>query len=155
MRHWLATALFVLAAPLTGCNVSASGEASVTGDADAAAAPAAAVAPAPAAPAPAPAAADEAPAAPQAASAAWQRITIVSYQCGDNCYLEYSTGGPNTETAMCNTRLCDSWFEVQQMPDSEIGKRYEVRLGTTQQFDNEYRVMEEDFPAIIEMRPAR
>lgn len=154
MRQWFVTCLFTLAVPLAGCNVSASGEASVTGNTDAEAAPAAAVAPT--APAePAPAATDEASAAPQAASAAWQRITIVSYQCGDNCYLEYSTGGPNTETAMCNTRLCDSWFEVQQMPDSEIGKRYEVRFGTTQQFDNEYRVMEEDFPAIIEMRPAR
>ena len=55
---------------------------------------------------------------------------------------------------MCNTALCNSWFEVQAMPESEKGKRYAVRMGTTQQFDNEYRVMEEDFPAIVEMRPA-
>lgn len=148
MRHFSTLILLVSATALSACNVSASGDANASGKADAPAE--ATAAPAAAAPAAAPPAA--APAATPAA--AWQKITIVSYQCGDNCYLEYSTGGDQTETAMCETPLCRSWFEVQSMPDSEIGKRYEVRMGTTQQFDNEYRVMEEDFPAIVEMRPA-
>ena len=150
--------MFVVAAfavPLTACQVSDSGEASATADTEAAAAPVAAKSAEPAAPAaPAPEAATKAATAAPAAGARWETITITDYVCGDNCYVEYRGADGETTTAMCNTALCNSWFEVQAMPESEKGKRYAVRMGTTQQFDNEYRVMEEDFPAIVEMRPA-
>ena len=54
---------------------------------------------------------------------------------------------------MCETPLCNSWYEVQAMPDSEKGKSYEVQMGTTDQVDGEGAVMESDFPAIVAMRP--
>lgn len=156
MRLFATMFIAAIALPLAACQVSASGEASASADSEAAAAPVAAkgadAAPAPAADV-APKQAAAAPAA-SAAGAGWETITITGYECGDNCYVEYRDARGETTTAMCNTALCNSWFEVQAMPESEKGKRYAVRMGTTQQFDNEYRVMEEDFPAIVEMRPA-
>lgn len=158
MRLLATMILTAIALPLAACQVSASDEANATADSDAVVEPVAAKA---ADAAPAPAAGDAATkeaaapaAAAPAAGAGWETITITGYECGDNCYVEYRDARGETTTAMCNTALCNSWFEVQAMPESEKGKRYAVRMGTTQQFDNEYRVMEEDFPAIVEMRPA-
>jgi hypothetical protein len=150
MRHFIALPLIATAMMLAGCEVKVSGNASAdatTGDEAAAAAeaPAATEATADAAPA---------PAAP-AAGGTWQRITITGYTCGDNCYVEYrAPGNSEMQTAMCETPLCNSWFEVQAMPDSEKGKSYDVQMGTADQVDGGGAVMESDFPAITAMRPA-
>jgi hypothetical protein len=93
-------------------------------------------------------------AAPAGPAAGWSRITVTGYSCGDNCYVEYTTPtSTETLTAMCETPLCNSWFEVQAMPDSERGRQYDVRMGTANQVDGEGVVMEEGFQAIVEMRP--
>lgn len=117
-----------------------------------------AAADAPAEPAVTPTPAEAAPpavvAAPTGPEAGWSRITITGYSCGDNCYVEYSTP-TSTEalTAMCTAPQCNSWFEVQAMPDSERGRQYDVRMGSAAQVDGEGTVMDEAFQAIVEMRP--
>lgn len=163
MRYPAIVAILLPALALSACNGSASGEASATAETAAAAAPTAPSAPtAPVAPpapaaeaaAAAPAKADAAaPAAP--APAVWQRITITGFECGDNCYMTYRLANGQEDSAICTTPRCRDWFANQHMPDSEVGKSYDVQMGTTQQFDNEYRVMEEDFPAIVAMRAPR
>ncbi len=109
-----------------------------------------------AAAAPAETAAPAAPAPADAASpaAGWQRITISAYTCGDNCYLEY-TVGDNVEPqgSICNAPQCAPWFEAQAIPASELGRSYEVQMGTTNQVDGAGTVMESEFPAITAMRP--
>lgn len=105
---------------------------------------------APAAPA---APAEGAQAAAAATPAGWRRITISGYTCGDNCYLEYTVGGNvEPEGAICNAPQCEPWFAVQAIPQTELGRTYDVRMGTGEQVDGEGRVMESEFPAIVEMR---
>ena len=154
MRYPAIVAILLPALALCACNGSAPGEASATAETAAAAAPTAPVAP----PAPAAEAAAEAAApakADAAAPAVWQRITITGFECGDNCYMTYRLANGQEDSAICTTPRCRDWFANQHMPDSEVGKSYDVQMGTTQQFDNEYRVMEEDFPAIVAMRAPR
>jgi hypothetical protein len=95
-----------------------------------------------------------APANAGAPAGEWRRITISAYTCGDNCYLEYTVGdNVEPEGAICNAAQCTPWFEAQAIPQSELGRSYEVRMGTTDQVDGAGNVMASDYPAIIEMRP--
>ncbi|MBU0656617.1 MAG: hypothetical protein KJ914_15965 [Gammaproteobacteria bacterium] len=61
--------------------------------------------------------------------------TIVSYECGDNCYLNIKDEQGEEYTGLCTAPLCDNWNEVAAMPDSFKGKRVRVTVGEGQQFD--------------------
>lgn len=83
----------------------------------------------------------------------WQRITIDGFECGDNCYLVYTpAGGNESESALCEARACDPWFEMQEMPPEYIGRQVRVQFGSGQQVDGSGNVMSEDFPSITKIR---
>lgn len=67
--------------------------------------------------------------------------TIVSYECGDNCYLSIKDLQGEEHSGLCTAPLCDSWNEVAAMPDSFKGQRVNVTVGEGQQFDASGTVM--------------
>lgn len=83
----------------------------------------------------------------------WQRITIDGFECGDNCYLVYTRAGSNeSESALCEARACDPWFEMQEMPPEYVGRQVRVQFGSGQQVDGSGTVMSQDFPSITNIR---
>jgi hypothetical protein len=86
-----------------------------------------------------------------------QRITILGYECGDNCYLDYSLTAPakgegpasQSRSALCTVDACYPWFDLQEMPPEFIGRGATVTIGIGEQHDNEGNVMSDDFPLIL------
>ena len=69
-------------------------------------------------------------AAPEEASG-----TIVSYECGDNCYLTIMTKDGEEITALCAAVGCRVWNDEAAMPEELIDRGVTVTMGTGQQFD--------------------
>ena len=98
----------------------------------------------------------EADGAPPAAAIADQSeiITILGFECGDNCYLNYrpaSDPDGETDSAICTIGPCGDWFEEQAMPPEYTGRRATIRLGLGKQYDNDGNVMSENFPEITSL----
>ncbi|MGB5484201.1 hypothetical protein [Parasphingorhabdus sp.] len=85
------------------------------------------------------------------------RIRIDGFECGDNCYLDFTELAPaegddpaeESQTALCNVDACIPWFEEQEMLPEFIGSNATATIGTGEQVDNEGNVMSEDFPKIL------
>lgn len=94
-----------------------------------------------------------------------QRITIRGFECGDNCYLDYSLIAPatgadpveETQSALCSVDACLQWFEEQAVPPEFVGRSATVTIGIGKQYDNAGTVMSDDFPLItsITVDPAK
>ena len=67
--------------------------------------------------------------------------TIVSYECGDNCYLELIGSDDIEHLGLCTATLCEKWNEEVNMPDTFIGQKVRVTIGTAEQYDAEGTVM--------------
>ena len=90
--------------------------------------------------------------APEKAPDPWQQVTIAGFECGDNCYLVYERANTGeAESALCNARACNPWFEMQEMPADMIGRKIRVRFGSGQQVDGSGNVMSDDFPAVTDI----
>lgn len=61
--------------------------------------------------------------------------SIVSYECGDNCYLTVKDEQGNDHVALCTAPQCDSWNEVAAMPTSFLKKKVQVSVGRAKQYD--------------------
>lgn len=61
--------------------------------------------------------------------------TIVSYECGDNCYLTLKDEQGTEHVALCTAPQCDSWNELAAMPASFLQKKVQVNLGRAKQYD--------------------
>lgn len=61
--------------------------------------------------------------------------TIVSYECGDNCYLTVKDEQGTEHVALCTAPQCDSWNEVAAMPKSFLKKKVQVSVGRAKQYD--------------------
>lgn len=61
--------------------------------------------------------------------------TIVSYECGDNCYLTVSDEQGTERVGLCAAPLCDTWNQATEMPKKFVGKKISFVIGTGQQFD--------------------
>ena len=104
------------------------------------------------------------PAADSAPAGQSQRIIIKGFECGDNCYLDYSLVAPaadadpagEIQSALCSVDACVAWFEEQEMPPEFIGRTATATIGIGEQHDNEGNVMSDDFPLIssITLDPA-
>ncbi|NVD26995.1 hypothetical protein HUO14_03615 [Parasphingorhabdus flavimaris] len=89
-----------------------------------------------------------------------QQVIIRGFECGDNCYLDYSLAAPapdadtagETRSALCSVDACIAWFEEQAMPPAFIGRSATVTLGLGEQYDNEGTVMSDDFPLITSIK---
>jgi len=91
----------------------------------------------------------------KAADGEWSAVRLTDLVCGDNCYVTIEPlAGGSAQDVMCMADACRPWFEAQALPADVMGQTYEVRLGTTEQFDSEFNVMDANFPAILELRPA-
>lgn len=61
--------------------------------------------------------------------------TIVSYECGDNCYLTVKDEQGTEHVALCTAPQCDNWNEVAAMPKSFLKKKVQVSVGRAKQYD--------------------
>lgn len=94
-----------------------------------------------------------------------ERIIIRGYECGDNCYLDYSLATPpagadpaeDIQSALCTVDDCLLWFEEQAVPPELVGRSATVTIGIGKQYDNAGTVMSDDFPLItsITVDPAK
>ncbi len=76
---------------------------------------------------------------------------IVSYECGDNCYLTIKTSSGREVTALCAAKGCAAWNEQTEMPKQYIGRRVQqVSIGVGKQYDGSGNLMG-DFPAFTKV----
>ncbi len=61
--------------------------------------------------------------------------TILSFECGDNCYLTIATSGRTQLTGLCAAKACEPWNEVAEMPANLVGRPVTVTLDVGTQFD--------------------
>lgn len=61
--------------------------------------------------------------------------TIISYECGDNCYLTVQDDQGAKHIALCSASLCDGWNEVAEMPANYMKKTVQVSIGRAKQYD--------------------
>ena len=62
--------------------------------------------------------------------------TIVSYECGDNCYLNIKDDAGEEHSGLCTATLCETWNAVSEMPAKYKGRRVKITVGTGTQYDN-------------------
>ncbi len=70
---------------------------------------------------------------------------IVSYECGDNCYLTLRTDAGKTIVAMCYVGLCEKWVDAAEMPTSFVGRRVGGKIGVGTRVDGAYNKLDQ-FP---------
>ena len=94
---------------------------------------------------------DKPAAAAKAETSDLRTITLVGFECGDNCYLVYREAGGKDEQALCNAKACDSWNETQALPEALAGKEAKARFGKAAQLDSAGNTMSDDFPSVEEL----
>ncbi len=75
---------------------------------------------------------------------------IVSFECGDNCYLTVKPKTGDEINALCSVDLCANWYENQAMQPKYIGKSVKITIGTDKQVDGAGNDMG-DYPEIIKL----
>ena len=79
------------------------------------------------------------------------RIRIEGFECGDNCYLDYTelaAANAERQSALCSVGACEEWFSMQEMPQEFVGRSARIVMGTGKQYDNAGNVMSDDFAEI-------
>ena len=61
--------------------------------------------------------------------------TILSFECGDNCYLTIATSERTQLTGLCVAEACDPWNEAVEMPAGLVGAPVTVTLDVGTQVD--------------------
>lgn len=62
---------------------------------------------------------------------------IVSFECGDNCYLTLTTDTGAKVEALCGVGPCEKWLETAEMPAAFVGRRVTGTLGQGMRFDGD------------------
>ena len=60
---------------------------------------------------------------------------IVSFECGDNCYLTIATSERTQLTGLCAATACQPWNEAVELPADLVGTPVTVTLDVGTQFD--------------------
>jgi hypothetical protein len=55
--------------------------------------------------------------------------TIVSFECGDSCYLTVDLGEAGQLSGLCVAPECQAWNENVAMPGELIGTQVQVEVG--------------------------
>jgi hypothetical protein len=63
------------------------------------------------------------------------RGKIVSYECGDNCYLTLVDEFGARHTGLCVADMCRPWNRVAEMPRRHIGRTVVATVGMGRQLD--------------------
>jgi hypothetical protein len=66
---------------------------------------------------------------------------ILSFECGDNCYLTIVDKRNKQHTGLCTAPECETWNEDVSMPSQYKGKHITVTLGRGVQLDAAGNVM--------------
>lgn len=66
---------------------------------------------------------------------------IVSFECGDNCYLTITDVNQKRHTGLCVARECKAWNNEAEMPPSFVGKRVVLTVGTGTQLNSSGKVV--------------
>lgn len=60
---------------------------------------------------------------------------IVSFECGDNCYLTIQPDKGAEINALCGVGPCEKWAETAEMPASFVGRRVIGTLAKGMRYD--------------------
>ncbi len=60
---------------------------------------------------------------------------IVSYECGDNCYLTIRDKKGVEHAGLCTASLCQAWNDVAEMPSKYYKRKVSVMVGKGTQYD--------------------
>ncbi len=60
---------------------------------------------------------------------------IVSYECGDNCYLTIKDSKGKEHTGLCTASACQKWNENVEMPERYKGDMVRIQVGTDWRYD--------------------
>ena len=63
------------------------------------------------------------------------RGSILSFVCGDNCYLLIETADDSEVAALCTAPVCRTWIAANAIPDELIGAALVVNVGAAIQYD--------------------
>ena len=69
------------------------------------------------------------------------RGTIVSYECGDNCYLTIVDREGTEHTGLCAAPECEDWNADAAMPPDFVGRRVRATVGEGVQYDADGNAM--------------
>lgn len=76
---------------------------------------------------------------------------IVSYECGDNCYLTIRTDYGKEIAGLCAAPECDSWNKQSAMPGRFRGKRVSASIAKGTRVDGNLDEVD-NFPAFSRLR---
>lgn len=76
---------------------------------------------------------------------------IVSYECGDNCYLTIRTRYGKNVVGLCAARECAKWNDQAKMPAKLLGRSIEVMIDKGTRVDGNLDKVDE-FPAFSKLR---
>lgn len=83
----------------------------------------------------------------------YKPVTLNSFQCGDNCYLELTGGveGAAPEKVLCTASQCADWQASGSLPMLR-NKGARAKFGTANQVDGVGKVMKRNVRAVIDLR---
>ena len=55
---------------------------------------------------------------------------IVSYECGDNCYLTIKDSKGKEHSGLCSASSCQKWNDKVEMPERYKGDMVRIQVGT-------------------------
>ena len=89
-----------------------------------------------------------------ASSSGLVRVTIVGFECDEECYLVFrrSDGAPEAQRAVCNAPACTPWREAQAIPADYRGRQADIELSAAPQRVAEDVEREPEVPAVIRVR---
>ena len=61
---------------------------------------------------------------------------IVSYDCGDNCYLTIKDSKGKEHSGLCSAAVCQKWNEAVEMPERYKGDMVRIQVGTDWRYDD-------------------
>ena len=83
----------------------------------------------------------------------YEPITLRRFECGDNCYVEFTRPGTGaTRRALCTARTCSAWRDRGSLPPPLRGMTVLARFGMADQVDASGTVMRPDVEAIVDLR---
>lgn len=87
-------------------------------------------------------------------SGGYKPITLIAFECGDNCYLHYfpRVEGSRDEFALCQADICEDWKTVGLLPTPLEKAQVKAKFGTGNQVDGSGNVMIHNYPAITDIK---
>lgn len=84
----------------------------------------------------------------------YKPVTLNSFECGDNCYLELTerVEGAAPTKVLCTAGLCGDWQPEGHLPTALRNMAAEAKFGTANQVNGAREVVARDVRAVIDLR---